>query len=135
MHPLRAHSAPNFSDVASPFGLGITLPFSPSPLPPHPWPLPAGELHPSLLYGFSDSCHGLRLADGFAPLDSVNGVEMNLGLLAKVPNAPIEKAPCRSYLRACHHVHVILARGDRPSRVVILSQRHYTSAIRLNLRR
>ena len=36
----------------------------------------------------------------------VNCVEMNLGLLAKVPHAPIEKAPRRSYLCGCHHIRL-----------------------------
>ena len=107
----------------------------PSPLQPHSGPLPAGELHPCFLYGFPDSCQGFRLGDGFATLDGVDGIEMNLGFLAKVPHGPIEKTSGGSYLCACHHAHVILARGDGPSRVVILSQRHYTSAMRLDLRR
>jgi len=72
----------------------------------HSSPVPAGELHPCLLYGLPNSRQGLRLGDGFATLDGMNGVEMNLGFLAKVPHGPIQKPPCRTYLCACHSVHV-----------------------------
>ena len=74
------------------------------PVQPHPWVLAVGELHPRFLQGFPDSCQGLRLPVRFATLDCVNGIEVNFGLLAKVPYAPIQKASCRSYLCACHRI-------------------------------
>jgi hypothetical protein len=36
-------------------------------------------------------------------LDCVNGIEVKVGFLAKVPYA-IQKASCRSYLCACHRI-------------------------------
>src|SRR5262245_34804849 len=67
---------------------------STSPVQPNPRPLAIGELHSRLLEGLPDSCQSLRLALRCAALDGMNSVEVNFGLLAKVPHTPIQKAPC-----------------------------------------